>query len=462
MKSLLANARPARVLAAAAAVCAAAAVTVGCGQAGDSAANTANACASLVAGHPVAPPPVNPDIPVLGYNPYNTFGTGISQELIVGIVRAMAVNGMRAAGYRYVLLDDGWQGGRSSSGELTADPVRFPCGIKRLAAFAHGSGFRFGIYTSPAPTACSGGTGSGGHVGADARTFAQWGVDYVKLDWCGADYSPAGAAEIARTWRSALSATGRPMILSINAGGSASVGPWARQVANSWRVGGDICGSWYNMTQRPSPAARRCYNQLYDEGIYDYLTSPSLHEQLPLTGPGHFIDPDMLEVGTAAGSGTGPASGKALPGAALTAAEAGTNFAMWAMWSAPLIAGNDPRTMSATDLANAVLLNRQLIAIDQDPLGRAAALEPSPAGWQLWLKQLSGGKFAVAIVNLASTQLTARFSWRQLGFATPPHSVRDVVANREVTVAQALAVRVAAHGTAVYELVPSGSPGLAG
>ena len=395
----------------AAAVCAA--VTVGCTTGPARGLFAANACASLVAGHPVAPPPVNPDAPVLGYNPYNTFGTSISQGLIVGIARAMAGNGMRAAGYRYVILDDGWQGGRTSSGELIADPVRFPCGIKRLAAFVHASGFRFGIYTSPAPAACSGRTGSGGHVAADARTFAQWGVDYVKLDWCSADYSPAGAAAIARAWRSALSATGRPMILSINAGGAPSVGQWAPTAANSWRVGGDICGSWYNMTRPPSATARRCYNRRYDEGIYDYLTSPSLRQQAALAGPGHYIDPDMLEVGTAAES----PSGKDLPATALTPAEARTNFAMWAMWSAPLIAGNDPRTMTGADLASTVLLNRQLIAIDQDPLGRAATLEPSPAGWQFWLKQLSGGRTALAIVNLADTPVTAIFTWRQLGLA---------------------------------------------
>jgi alpha-galactosidase len=461
VKFRLASARPARALASsplaawvAALVCAAT-VTVGCDGANHSAANTVNACASLAVSHQVATPPVNPDVPVLGYNPYNTFGTSVSQELIVGIVRAMAGNGMRAAGYRYVILDDGWQGSRTSSGELTADPVRFPCGMKRLTAFVHASGFRFGIYTSPAPTACSGRAGSGGHVAADARTFAQWGVDYVKLDWCGADYSPAGAAAITRTWRSALSATGRPMILSINAGGSPSVGQWARQTANSWRVGGDICGSWYNLTRPPSASARRCYNQRYDEGIYDYLTSPSLRQQAALAGPGHYIDPDMLEVGTAAES----PSGKDLPATALTPAEAGTNFAMWAMWSAPLIAGSDPRTMTGADLASTVLLSRQLIAIDQDPLGRAASLEPSPLGWQVWVKPLADGRIAAAMVNLGSTPMTAGFSWQQLGLSVPPVLVRDAWANRAVAVSpRGLDASVAPHGTAVYELTPRPSP----
>jgi alpha-galactosidase len=469
----LASARPARALAAGAAAVACAAAAVGCDHGSGRSApagSSANACASLVAGHPLAPPPVNPDVPVLGYNPYNTFGTSIGQNLIVSIVHAMNRNGMRAAGYRYVLLDDGWQGARTPSGQLTADPARFPCGIKALAAFVHASGFRFGIYTTPGAKACSGRTGGGGHVTADARTFAQWGVDYVKLDWCGADYSPAGAAAIARTWRSALSVTGRPMILSINAGGNPSVGQWAHLIANSWRVGGDICGSWYNLTRPPAAEARRCYNQQYDEGIYDYLTSPGLRAQAALTSPGHFIDPDMLEVGTAAGSSDpgSPGTGSSDPGSpgtgtALTGAEAGTNFAMWAMWSAPLIAGNDPRTMTGTDQASTVLLNRQLIAVDQDPLGRAATLEPSPAGWQFWLKQLTGGRVALAIVNLADTPATARFTWPQLGLGARPADLLDAVANRAVEAGpQGLDAPVAAHGTAIYELTPSGAPGLGG
>jgi alpha-galactosidase len=386
----------------------------------------------------------------MGFNTYNTFGRrSINQAEIAGIVRAMAADGMRASGYQYVILDDGWQGTRTSSGQITANPALFPCGIKQLAAFVHAEGLLFGIYTSPAPQACSGRVGSGGHVIDDARTFASWGVDYVKLDWCGADYSPSGAAAIARTWRAALNATGRPMILSINAGGSPSVGPWARAIANSWRVGGDICGSWYNQTRPPSATARACYNRKYDEGIYDYLASPGVRAQVKLAGPGHYIDPDMLEVGTAAES----ADGQSVAGYALTPAEAGTNFAMWAMWSAPLIAGNDPRTMTGTDLASQILLNRQIIAVDQDPLGRPATLVLSHGSWQVWHKTLSGGRVAVAVVNLADAAEAVGFSWAELGLAGPPHVLSDVWTHRDVLVADAgLNLQAAAHATAMYVL----------
>jgi len=385
----------------------------------------------------------------MGFNPYNTFGSTIDQALVVGFVRAMARNGMRAAGYRYIILDDGWQGSRTPAGQITADPGRFPCGIQRLATYVHAEGFRFGIYTSPAPRACSGRTGSAAHLAADARTFARWGVDYVKLDWCGSDYSSSGAAAIARTWRAALSATHRPMILSINAGGAPSVGDWAHVSVNSWRVGGDICGSWYNQTRPPSDIARRCYNRLYDEGIYDYLTSPGVRAQVTLAGPGHYIDPDMLEVGTAGES----ASGQDLTTYALDPAEAGTNFAIWAMWSAPLIAGNDPRTMDGVDFASQILLNREIIAVDQDPLGRPATLVLRRGEWQVWYKPLSSGKAAVAVVNLADRAGAALFSWAELGAGGPPASLSDLWVHRDLPVTGAgLRVLLGAHATAMYVL----------
>jgi alpha-galactosidase len=428
------------------------AVATGCDTAQQAAAPGPNACADLVVSHPQAPPPVDPGSPVTGFDPYNTFGTTIDQGLIADVVTAMARNGMRAAGYRYVILDDGWQGDRAGSGQITANPVRFPCGIQRLAAFVHAEGFRFGLYTSAAPQACSGRIGSGGHVADDVRTFASWGVDYVKLDWCGADYSSSGAAAIARTWRAALDATRRPIILSINAGGSPSVGQWAHVTADSWRVGGDICGSWYNQSRPPTATARRCYDRRYELGVYDYLTSPGLQEQAKLAGPGHYIDADMLEVGTASES----SSGKDLTTPALDAAEAGTNFAIWAMWSAPLIAGNDPRSMGGTDLASEILLNRQIIAIDQDPLGRPATLLPGSGNWQVWRKPLADGSTAVAVVNLADVPQSAVFSWAGLGETSPSVSVTDAWTHQSVPVAAAgLNVQAAAHATALYVLSSS-------
>jgi alpha-galactosidase len=408
----------------------------------------ARECRDLVAALARTPPPVDPMRPAMGFNPFNTFGTTFDQSLIVTVVKAMARNGMRAAGYHYVILDDGWQGPRTAAGQITADARLFPCGIKRLAGFVHREGFDFGVYTTPGPRSCGGRTGSAGHVRADARTFAGWGVDYVKLDWCNADYAPAAAAAIARQWRAAFDSTHRRMILSINAGGAPTVAPWAHAVASSWRVGGDICGSWYNQTRPPSPTARRCYERVYHEGIFDYLTSAGIRSQAALAGPGHYIDPDMLEVGTL---GESP-SGQDLTSDALDPAEAMTNFSIWAMWSAPLIAGNDPRTMHGTDPASQILLNHEIIAIDQDPLGRPATLIASPGAWQVWRKPLTGGRTAVAVVNLADTPAAAEFSWAQLGISAQPASLRDLWAHRDVAVAAGLRVQLGAHATGVFVL----------
>ena len=218
---------------------------------------------------------------------------------------------------------------------------------------------------------------------------------------------------------------------------------------NSWRVGGDICGSWYNQTRPPSATARRCYNRQYVEGIYDYLTSPGVQAQETLAGPGHYIDPDMLEVGTMGKS----AGGQDLATYALSPAEAGTNFAIWAMWSAPLIVGNDPRTMDGGDLASQILLNREIIAIDQDPLGQPARFVLRRGNWQVWRKPLSGGRIAVAVVNLADSTAEAFFSWAELDSSEQPAALSDAWSERDVPVdGTGLRIQVGAHATAIYVL----------
>lgn len=444
-----------RVLAACAGALAVTAAAAGCTPVTNPLAPAApDGCTQLAAARATAPPPVDPLRPTMGYDPFNTFGTTFSQKLILSIAAGMARNGMRAAGYRYIILDDGWQGPRNAAGQITADSRRFPCGIKWLAGFLRREGFRLGLYTTPGTRSCADRTGSGGHAAADVRTFAGWGVDYIKLDWCNADYGTAAAAAIARQWRAAIAATGRPMILSINAGGSPTVAPWASTVANSWRIGGDICGSWYNQSRPPPPTARRCYHdRRYHMGVADYLKSPVLRQESRYAGPGHYLDPDMLEVGTAPESGVG----QNLPGYALTFSEAETNFSMWAMWSAPLIAGNDPRTMSGQDPASRILLNRGIIAIDADPLAHPARLIPAGLTghrdtWQVWRKPLSGGRVALSIVNLGNRPGRSVFSWAQLRSRHRPAQVTDLWAGRGLPVRRGLAVHLPAHGTGVYLL----------
>jgi alpha-galactosidase len=279
--------------------------------------------ASAAAGSPAVTPP-------LGWNSWNTFGCGITEAKIRAAADAMVSSGMRAAGYQYVVVDDCWQAStRDGSGSLRADPSRFPSGMKALGDYIHGKGLKFGIYQAPREKTCAqyfnavaGATGALGHETQDANTFASWGVDYLKYDWC----SPWGTLsdQIAgfTTMRDALRATGRPIVYSINSNSvHANTGPsynWG-SVADMWRTTEDITDKW------TSGCAGDCFM-----GVTEILDV-----QAPLygwAGPQHWNDPDMLEVGV---RGT------------FTPTENRAHFSMWAMMAAPLIAGNDITTMPA-------------------------------------------------------------------------------------------------------------------
>jgi alpha-galactosidase len=376
--------------------------------------------------------------PPMGYNPYNHFGNSADEKLMREVADAMVANGMHAAGYRYLNVDDSWQGGRDAAGNLTANK-RFPSGMKALADYAHAKGLRFGLYTSPATRSCGGRPGSAGHVEQDVRTFASWGVDYIKLDWCGADYSPERAAAIVDEWQRAITAAGRPMLLSINAGRNVDVAAWANTRANVWRTGDDVCASWYNQTRAHDPGARDCYTEKHHAGIYDYLRS-STADHAAYARPGHWADPDMLEVGN--------------PG--LTDDEARTHFGLWAMWSAPLLAGNDPRVMAEGDTASRILLDSEVIDIDQDPLGVMAGRIANNDGLEVWFKPLADGDRAVLLINtrdavaditvplstFTAEPVWARNLWEHtdIGMVSGSHTVR----------------RVPAHGSALLRLTPVG------
>jgi alpha-galactosidase len=353
------------------------------------------------------------DTPPMGFNPYNHFGNNVTETMIRQVADSMVANGMRDAGYLYINLDDDWQGGRDAAGNLIANS-NFSSGIPALADYLHSRGFRFGLYTSPAATTCAGRAGSAGHYSQDVTTFASWGVDYIKLDWCGADYSPAGAASIARQWRDAIAATSRPMVLSINAGGSPSVALWAKDVATSWRTGDDICASWFNKTQPHDPATRDCFDARFHNGIYDVLTTDASHTA-PFVGTGHWPDPDMLEVGNAG----------------LSPDEQRTHFSLWAMWGTPLLAGNDPRTMLSNDVASQILLNREVVGIDQDAEGAMARQMSRVGATQVWTKPLTGGDEAVLLVNTGETPTDITVDLTALGLDGSRH-VRDVWAHSDV------------------------------
>jgi mannan endo-1,4-beta-mannosidase len=337
--------------------------------------------------------------PPMGFNPYNHFGNDVNETTIKQIADAIVANGMRDAGYVYVNLDDDWQGGRDAARNITVNS-NFPSGIAALAAYLHARGLRLGIYTTPAALSCGGHVGSAGHYQQDVSTFASWGVDYIKLDWCGADYSPGGASSIARQWREAIAATSRPMVLSINAGADSSVPLWAKDVATTWRTGDDICASWFNKTRPHNPASRDCFDASSHNGVYDYVSSDTEFDA-PYAGPGHWADSDMLEVGNSG----------------LTPEEQRTHFSLWAMWGAPLIAGNDPRTMQSGDVASQVLLNPEVIAIDQDAEGVMARKVRDAGAIRVWTKPLANGDEAVLLVNAGESPADLTVNLTALGLA---------------------------------------------
>jgi len=375
-------------------------------------------------------------LPPMGFNQYNHFGLHMTESVMREITDAMVANGMRDAGYRYVNLDDSWQGGRDDAGRIQAN-ADFPSGIRALADHVHDRGMKLGIYTTPNHTSCGGRTGSAGHVQQDVDSFASWGVDLIKLDWCNADLSTDAAIAITTEWRDAIARAGRPMVLSINAGAGAEVGGWARRLANMWRSGDDICASWYNKTRAPDPAAEDCYTSRYHNGIFDYLTSRASADP-ERVGPGHWADPDMLEVGN--------------PG--LSYEEARSHFGLWAMWSAPLIAGNDPRAMTPGSDASRILLNPEVIAVDQDPAGVMAGKVSDTGGLQVWSKPLADGSQAILLLNATDRAADITATRSSLGL-TGTYALRDLWAGRDLgsSTGDHTARAVPAHGSVLLRTV---------
>ncbi|NUO58038.1 MAG: alpha-galactosidase [Hamadaea sp.] len=373
----------------------------------------------------------------MGWNSWNTFGCNINESLIHQVVDAMASNGMRDAGYQYVVIDDCWfNPNRDGSGNLQGDPNRFPSGMKALGDYIHGKGLKFGIYEGPLAKTCAqyfnswpGSTGSLGHEAQDARQFAAWGVDYLKYDWC----SPTGTIDDqVRTFsimRDALAATGRPILYSINSNSVHSkTGPqrnWG-DVANIWRTTEDITNAWDTGQTNGYPM-----------GIQNII-----NVNAPLAGyagPGHFNDPDMMEVGRGGMSDT----------------EMRTHFAMWAMMASPLIAGNDVRSMDAA--TRTILLNQNLIAINQDTLGQQATQVSFDGTRRVFAKRLSNGDVAVALLNQGSSTTTISTSAAAVGKSGSSFTLRDAWSNSTSTTTGAISASVPGHGAVVYRVSGGGT-----
>ena len=371
--------------------------------------------------------------PPMGWMTWNMFKDDISEQLIKETADAMVESGLRDAGYKYVFIDDFWQGGRDNRNNIIPDPKKFPNGIKALADYVHSKGLKLGIYSDAAQLTCGGCTASYGFEEQDARTFASWGVDYLKYDYCNAPEDSATARLRYKTMADALSKSGRDIVLGICEWGQRNGEEWCEHVGGQlWRTSSDVRDMWKDIVNQGGV------------GILDIInvTAP-LSKQVR---HGQWPDMDMLVVGLN-GKG-GPSSD--LGGVGCTYTEYQTQMSMWCMMSSVLALSNDLRHLTPED--KRILLNKEIIAIDQDPLGKAAERVVNEAGHQVFVRPLANGSHAVAILNSGDKAQRLSVSFKQLGL-TGKYTVRDVWQHRDIARgATKWGGKVLAHETKVFVL----------
>jgi alpha-galactosidase len=360
----------------------------------------------------------------MGWNSWNKYACTVSESLIMGMADAMVSSGMKDAGYEYIVIDDCWQVSRDENGEIIVDKDRFSHGMKYVADYVHSKGLKFGIYSCAGTKTCQERPGGFGHEYQDARTYARWGVDYLKYDWCNSSTQDAKSSY--SNMRDALYTAGRPIVFSICEWGSNKPWEWAGQVGNLWRTTDDINDSWNSMIN--------IFSQQKDLAQY--------------AGSGKWNDPDMLEVGNGG----------------MTTEEYKTHFSLWCMLAAPLMAGNDLANM--TSETKAILMNKELIAVNQDSLGRQAVCYRDNGDYQIWIKRLNKGDEAVCLLNKSDEKKTvlvdfallsrAKGGRREFVRGTPlkleNFTVRDLWEHNDLTLKEpAIYIDLLPHTVKVYK-----------
>jgi alpha-galactosidase len=372
--------------------------------------------------------------PPMGWNSWNHFACNVSEEIIRDMADAMVANGMKDAGYEYINIDDCWHGKRDSLGFIHPDPNHFPSGMKALADYVHSKGLKLGIYSDAGWQTCGSHPGSRGYEYQDAMQYAAWGIDYLKYDWCNTDGLKAEGAYL--TMRQALLAAGRPIVFSICEWGDNQPWEWAQNVGHLWRTTGDI----YN-----------CFDCEYNHGtwsswgvlqIIEMRNNDTLRK---VAGPGHWNDPDMMEVG----------NGMSLD-------EDRSHFSMWCMLAAPLIAGNDLTKMSPETLA--ILTNKHAISINQDSLGIQGYKHGVIDSIDVWVKPLQNNEFAICFLNRGKNAATLNFDWkanalndeltgRKADFNTEEFSILNVWETKKPTsTKKPLQTNINGHGVVMLKL----------
>lgn len=370
--------------------------------------------------------------PVMGWNSWNTFGAKLNDTLLMETAAAMVASGMRDLGYNYINIDDLWQlADRDANGHMMIDSTKFPQGIKHVTDYLHDLGFRVGIYSDASRYTCGGMCGSYGYEEIDAQDFAAWGIDLLKYDYCGAPESRDTAIARYRKMGEALKNTDRSIIYSICEWGQREPWTWAREVGGHyWRTTWDIRDTW-DMGE-------------YNSGKNGVLTIVDINKKLAdYAGPGAWNDPDMLTVGMF-GKSHSINHGSYQYGCTLD--EYRTHMSLWCIMVSPLLSGNDVRNMP--DSVMNILLNPEIIAINQDVLGKQAKVAATQGNCEIFVKPLTDGMFAVAAFNRSDSveQVTIKFS--ELGIKQPS-SVRDVWAHQNLKAADEWTLTLQPHATEV-------------
>lgn len=362
--------------------------------------------------------------PPMGWMTWNYFGTNINENIIREIADAMVKNGMVKAGYDHIMIDDGWQGGRDNKNNMIPDRKKFRSGIKALADYVHSKGIKLGIYSDAAQLTCAGYTASLGFEEQDAKTFASWGIDYLKYDYCGAPKDSNTAKIRYKEMADALQKSGRRIVFSICEWGGRQPWFWAANVGGQlWRTTSDVRDSWKSL--------------MYNLDINANLAS--------FAGPGHWNDPDMLIVGLRGNKG---------PSADLGATgcndiEYQSNMSLWCIMASPLIATNDVRNMN--EETKRILLNDEAIAVDQDALGRQGERKIADSVWNVFVKPLANGDYAIAILNRSNATQNASVNFKDLGL-DGKYEIRDLWQHKITGKAKGFKGKVLSHETKLFRL----------
>ena len=361
--------------------------------------------------------------PPMGWNSWNKFACNVSEKLIMQMADEMISSGMQDAGYEYVVIDDCWQVDRDENGEIVVDKDRFPHGMKYVADYVHSKGLKFGIYSCAGSKTCAGRPGGRGHEFQDARTYASYGVDYLKYDWCNTTTQEAKSSYT--TMRDGLFAAKRPIVFSLCEWGTAKPWEWAKEVGHLWRTTGDIVDRW--------------------DSMIDILDKEK--DLAKYAGPGGWNDPDMLEVGNGG----------------MTTEEYRTHFSLWCMLAAPLMAGNDLGNMSPETAE--ILKNAEVIAIDQDALGKQGFCYRDNGDYEIWIKKLANNEKAACLLNRSDEEKTVQVDynvllkandnyWASEPYKLENYKLRDLWEHKEVSLEKSTVfVKMPPHSVKVYRFL---------